>query len=334
MLGQHLAMPFLRDLVAQVRFLLALPLLVAAEPFIGTRLAEIARQFVEAKVLHEEEVMRFEVAARSVVRLRDSWLAELILLGLAFLPSLVNVLPEQDVGTTSWWEGLTGGSPQPSAAGWWYLLISMPLFRFLMLRWAYRFGLWAILLWKISLLRLRLSAIHPDRAGGLGFLMASPPVFWPVAFALGSVLAATAAYRISHAQARLLPTEVAIGAFIVLATVVPILPLLAFAPKLARVRWHGVIRLGKLGEMYANSFDEKWGRPHTDAADELLGTADIQTLADLGSSFDAARGTRIVPVSIGSVLGLAVSAVAPMVPLLLLFYPAKEILKALLRVFL
>jgi len=148
------------------------------------------------------------------------------------------------------------------------------------------------------------------------------------------VLAASAAHRITYAQARLLPTEIAIGAFIVLATVVPILPLLAFAPKLARVRWHGVIRLGKLGEMYANSFDEKWGRPHTDAADELLGTADIQTLADLGSSFDAARGTRIVPVSIGSVLGLAVSAVAPMVPLLLLFYPAKEILKALLRVFL
>ena len=334
LLGQRVAVPFLGDLVTHVRFLVALPLLILAEPFIGARLADIARQFTEAGILPEEDVSGFAAAAKSGARLRDSGLAELILLGLAYSGGLINVLSEQGTGFATWRAAQEGASVEFTAAGWWYLLVSMPLFRFLVLRWVYRFCLWTMFLWKISRLRLQLSAIHPDRAGGLGFLSTAPAAFSPIAFALGCVLSAAAARRIAQAETGLLSTEIAIGVFIVLATVIPILPLLAFTPKLVRARWRGVIRLGRLGETYAQAFDEKWMDRRTETADELLGTADIQTLADLSSSFDAARRTRLVPVGLGSVLSLAVSAAAPMAPLLLLFYPVKEILKLLLGVLL
>ena len=325
---------FLADFIAHVRFLVALPLLILAEPFIGARLADIARQFTEAEILPDEDVPQFAAAAKSIARLRDSGLAELILLGLAYSGGLINVLSEQGIGFATWRAAQEGASVEFTAAGWWYLLVSMPLFRFLVLRWVYRFCLWTMFLWKISRLRLQLSAIHPDRAGGLGFLSTAPAAFSPIAFALGCVLSAAAARRIAHAETGLLSTEIAIGVFIVLATVIPILPLLAFTPKLVRARWRGVIRLGRLGETYAQAFDEKWADRRAETADELLGTADIQTLADLGSTFDAARRTRLVPVGLGSVLSLAVSAAAPMAPLLLLFYPVKEILKLLLGVLL
>ena len=334
LLGPRVAMPFLGDLVTHVRFLVALPLLILAEPFIGARLADIARQFTEAEILPDEDVARFGAAARSVARLRDSGLAEVILLGLAYSGGLINVLSGQWAGLVTWRGTQVGASMELTAAGWWHLLISMPLFRFLVLRWVYRFCLWTMFLWKISRLRLRLSAIHPDRAGGLGFLAAAPAAFSPIAFALGCVLAAAAARRIADAETALLSTEIAIGVFIVLATVIPILPLLAFTPRLVRARWQGAMRLGRLGETYAQAFDEKWTGRRAETVEKLLGTADIQTLADLNSTFHAAGHTRLVPVGAGSVLSLAVSAAAPMAPLLLLFYPVKEILKMLLAVLL
>ncbi len=333
-LGQRVAVAFLGDLTTHVRFLIALPLLIVAEPLIGARLADIARQFTDADILPDEDVGRFAGAARSVMRLRDSGLAELVLLGLAYSGALINVLSEQGAVLATWRAAQEGASVEFTAAGWWYLLVSMPLFRFLVLRWAYRFGLWAMLLWKVSRLRLQLSAIHPDRAGGLGFLAAAPAAFSPIAFALSCVLSAAAARQMAYTETRPLSTEIAIGAFIVLATVIPILPLLAFTPKLVRVRWRGIMRLGRLGEAYAQAFDEKWTDRERETADELLGTADIQTLADLNSSFEAAMRIRLIPVGVSSVLGLAVSAAAPVAPLLLLFYPVKEILKMLLGVLL
>ncbi|MCJ7549156.1 MAG: hypothetical protein MUQ30_05700, partial [Anaerolineae bacterium] len=332
--GQHLPVPFLGDLVAQVRFLVALPLLIVAEPFIGARLADIARQFTDSEILPDEDVAGFSTVARSISRLRDSGLAELILLGLAYSGGLIGLLSDRWTGLVTWRGTLVGGSAGLTGAGWWYMLISMPLFRFLVLRWAYRFCLWTMFLWKISRLRLQLSVTHPDGAGGLGFLAASPSVSSPIIFALGCILSAAAARRIIHAESGLLSIEITIGAFIVLATLVPILPLLAFAPELVRARWRGILRLGRLGETYAQAFDEKWTDRRTETGGEMLGTSDIQTLADLNSSFDAARRTRLVPVSVGGVLTLAASAAAPMAPLLLLFYPVKEVLKMLLGVLL
>jgi hypothetical protein len=47
---------------------------------------------------------------------------------------------------------------------------------------------WARLLWRISKLNLHLSAAHPDRTGGLGFLGATPYAFVPLLVAQGSLL--------------------------------------------------------------------------------------------------------------------------------------------------
>ena len=69
--------------------------------------------------------------------------------------------------TVSSWQRL-GSTITP--AGWWYILISLPILYFFLACWAWLFLLWAWFLFRTSRLDLELTPTHPDRAGGLGFL--------------------------------------------------------------------------------------------------------------------------------------------------------------------
>ena len=69
------------------------------------------------------------------------------------------------------------------------------------------------------------------------------------------------------------------------------------------------------------------------ASDEpLLGSADVQSLADLGTSFEVVRRMRTVPVSRDTVLQFAVITLLPVAPLLLTMVSAEELLKRLLQI--
>src|SRR6185436_959678 len=78
------AIPFLHDIEAHVRFLVALPALVAAELVVHLRLRRVVAQFVERRIVPPEEKPRFENAIRSTIRLRNSVAAEVILLALVY----------------------------------------------------------------------------------------------------------------------------------------------------------------------------------------------------------------------------------------------------------
>jgi hypothetical protein len=70
-------------------------------------------------------------------------------------------------------------------------LTSNTLFLCLVLRWFWRFLIWATLLWRASRLRLQLMPLHPDRCGGLGFLTLFPGIFCGLVFALSCLIAAS-----------------------------------------------------------------------------------------------------------------------------------------------
>jgi hypothetical protein len=65
-------------------------------------------------------------------------------------------------------------------------------------------------------------------------------------------------------------------------------------------------------------------------ADEpLLGSADIQSLADLGNGFEYIRKMKPVPFSFRVVIQLAVITSIPCLPLLLLVFPVSKIINLL-----
>ena len=63
------------------------------------------------------------------------------------------------------------------------------------------------------------------------------------------------------------------------------------------------------------------------ASQQVLGSADIQSLADLGNSFERIRSMKLVPFTQRVALQVAVIAALPSLPLVLLAIPVAEILK-------
>ena len=108
-------------------------------------------------------------------------------------------------------------------------------------------------------------------------------------------------------------------------------PLLVFAPKLAAAKRAGLREYGTLAQRYVREFDQKWLRGGAPADEPLIGSADIQSLADLGNSFEVVKGMRLVPFTMQTVLQLAVVTLLPVVPLMLTMISLEELLTQALK---
>jgi hypothetical protein len=108
-------------------------------------------------------------------------------------------------------------------------------------------------------------------------------------------------------------------------------PLLFFFPQLAAARRAGLLEFGILAERYAREFDCKWLRGGAHADETLLGTPDIQSLADIGNSFVVVNEMRSVPFNMRTVLQLAATTLLPVAPLLLTMIPLEELLARLIK---
>jgi hypothetical protein len=90
--------------------------------------------------------------------------------------------------------------------------------------------------------------------------------------------------------------------------------------------------LDNLAERYVREFDAKWLRGGAPADEPLVGSGDIQSLADMSNSFEVARTMRIAPVTKEAILRLATAALIPVAPLALTMMPLEELLKRLIGV--
>jgi hypothetical protein len=234
--------------------------------------------------------------------------------------------------TPTWYATPSAEGLRLTLAGDWYLYVSLPVFQFLLLRWYFRMFIWTRFLWKVSRIELRLAPTHPDRTGGLGFLSNTAYAFVPLAAAHGALLAGWLANRILYMGIPLTQFKAEIGLVVVLVLVLVFVPLLPFAPQLSRTKRRGALEYGVLGQRYAREFDAKWLRGGAPAGESLLGSADIQSLADLTNSVEVVRSMLAIPVTRGTVTSLVAATLVPIVPLLLTMMPAEELLKKLLGV--
>jgi hypothetical protein len=330
MLGGGTVVPFLLDADVHIRYLVALPLLIAAELVVHRRMRTLVAQFLERRLIPEGAMARFEAAIASAFRLRNSVLAEVLLIALVYGVGILIVWRQYvALDTTTWYATPTSDGSKLSLAGMWYGYVSLPIFQFLLCRWYFRVAIWTRFLWQVSRIPLSLIPTHPDRVGGLGFLANTAYAFGMLALAHGTLLAGQLANRIFYLGAGLpeFKGEIAIMVVFVLALVLG--PLLVFAPQLAEAKRTGLREYGTLAERYVREFDSKWLRGGTPANEALVGSADIQSLADLGNSFEVVRTMRLVPITKEMILRLAAVTLAPVVPLALTMMPLEELLKRL-----
>ena len=173
---------------------------------------------------------------------------------------------------------------------------------------------------------------HPDRCGGLAFLANVCPAFAPVLLAQSAVLAGAIADKIFFSGAQLPQFKVEVIVLVAWMLLSVLGPLLVFAPVLAHAKRVGLREYGSLAQRYVGDFDQKWLRGGAPAEEALLGSADIQSLADLGNSFEVVSGMRAIPFTRDAVVQLAVFALAPLVPLLLTMISLEELLKTLVKI--
>jgi hypothetical protein len=111
-----------------------------------------------------------------------------------------------------------------------------------------------------------------------------------------------------------------------------IAPLLVFLPLMARSKRAGLSEYGGLAQRYVREFDQKWLRGGAPAGEALVGSADVQSLADMGNSFEVVKGMRLVPFGKDMVMQLAVITLLPLAPLVLTMIPLRELLDRFLQV--
>src|SRR5215470_1588149 len=71
-MGPPSPLPFFRDIESQVRFLIVLPLLIAAELVVHLRTRAIVAQFVDRELVRPADIPHFEGLIASAMRLRNS----------------------------------------------------------------------------------------------------------------------------------------------------------------------------------------------------------------------------------------------------------------------
>jgi hypothetical protein len=316
----------LLDVSIGSRYLLALPLLIAADAVCLPALGRILRHFRDSGLVAETSLPRFDALVQSTRQLVQSPGAELGLVALAYVGTLAlgSVLYPETVST--WVVPIRDGVGQVSLAGWWRALVSQPLFLVVQLAWLWRILLWARLLWGIAHMELRLVPSHPDLAGGLGFTVASLRAFMMVSLALAVSVAGTVAEGVLHRGQPLQLFRIPVGGFVALMLVLFAGPLLFLAFPLLRAQPRGRLQYGALATAMGQEFERRWLQPGSVNAESLV-VQDFSATTDLYSIASNVYHMRIVPLDLRSLVPLALATVLPFVPVILIALPFKQVLE-------
>jgi hypothetical protein len=330
--GNGVAVPFLKDIEVHARFLVALPLLIVAELVVHVRMRTIASEFVVRGLVTPETIERFRDAVRSAFRLRNSVAAEVAMVAIIYalgVPLLWREAAALDVPT--WYADASKGSTGLTAAGIWFVYVSVPLFQFLLLRWYFRLVVWLRFLWQVSRIPLDISAMHADRMAGFGFLAGTAFAFVPLAMAHGALLAGVIANRIFYVGAPLTDSKMEVALVVAFLLLLVFGPLTVFAQQASLAKRTATRVYGRLAQRYVSDFEHTWLPGGLPAEASPLGSGDIQSLADLSNSLETVRATRLVPITRQAVMTLVVATLVPVAPLLLTVIPAEELARRLLK---
>ena len=323
---------FILDFGAHTRFLITPPLLILAEAICAPRLAAIARQFLYADLVAEADRSRYEYAVRSTRQLMNSTTAEVATIAFAYGLIAALFITQQPIEGPLWHTTVPGGPVALSPAGWWALLVSLPILLTLLLGWLWRIGLWARFLWLMSQIDLKLIPSHPDRAGGLRFLATSLKGFLPLGFALGVMSVGPALNQVVHLHVSPLQfKQVALGVPIFV-IVLCVGPLFVFTRRLMSEQHRGIFQYGALAGRMGQQLERKWISTGERLGSDALEVQDFSATTDLNSIAANVYLMSLVPLDMKLLVLLVVVTALPFVPLVLLAVPLDVIFRDIAQI--
>jgi hypothetical protein len=327
--GDAVTIPLIKDFPPNARFLVALPLIILAQGIIAPRIRYAARQFIETGIITDEVLPEYESKIERILALRDSRIAEVIILLIAYFGAYTILRTGLPDTATTWYVNVEGGTKTITPAGYFYLFISTPLYQFFMFRWMWRYILWVSFLRGVSKMKLHLLPTHPDDCGGLGFLQLTQRVFGIIVFITSMMLASQLAGGIVYENGSFLDQKFIVIGFLLFVLALFTFPLFFFGGKLVIAKREGLLKYGAFATKYSRAFDRKWIRGENPENEPMLGSGDMQSLADLGNSYNVIQEMKPIPIGKETLIALLVPGIIPMIPLLLYEVPVKDIFDAL-----
>lgn len=325
----NVMIPFLYDPSAHIRFLLSVPVLIVAEVVIGPRIVAATSHFLTSGLIPEDRYRDFDTAIVDAIRLRDSTLAEGIILAITYFGAFVSIRFLS--ATVSTWHSLVTESGHGfTFAGYWYALVALPIYQFLIYRWLWRTFIWCRFLRRVSKLDLQLIPTHPDQAAGLGFLGETHRLYAIFIFAFAATVSAIACREVLFDKVPIQSYKIPIAALVMIMVLLFLGPLFMFAPVLLRTRRKALQEYSTLACKLGRLYDRKWvkGNP---AGESLLSTPDNTSLASYSRDYELVDRMRVFPFEPRTAVVLALAGLIPMVPLLATVMPMEEIFKLLLK---
>jgi hypothetical protein len=331
----HGFVPFSYDLDVHIRFLLSLPLLLIAEPFVHKRIRAIVQQFREGELIPKHAYSQLDRAIESAMTLRNSVKIEIFMAIIVYTFGHLIWLNQAALDNSTWYSFFKDGQQHFTSAGLWYAFVSIPIFQFILLRRYFRMFIWTRFLWKVSQIEMNLVPIHPDRAGGLGFLEISVAAFAPLLLAQGTLLSGTIANQIFYEGKSLLDfnLEIFSGMGILLLQVLG--PLCVFIPCLTHVKCQGLLKYGALTRRFVKDFEAHWVHHEASSSEEaLIRSGDVQFLNDMAGSYQILHEMRSVPFGKAIFWQTILAGSLPLFPLILTLFSFNDLVKRLLGILL
>jgi hypothetical protein len=310
--GPLVTRPFLLDWGVWARFVVAIAILVLMERLVAERLKAHLRQFVETPLLAPGAMPAAGEALARALRRRDSAVAEIVCVVLAYAATLVGAYAGATTQGSSWLSTGAPGAEHLSVAGWYVALVSGPLFWFLLLRWLWRHLVWALLLYEISRLELRLVVTHPDGVGGLAFIGQYPNAFSAMVLAMSCVLAAAIAKAFQQDALELTAYGYMMAAWLITVLLLFGVPLLAFRRPLGRLKQQALLASSAAATRHFRAAERAALGGNLAAATDADATA-VGDIPNPTATYTAAKKLRTIAFSREALLPVATAAILPLV---------------------
>lgn len=327
--GTRVDVPLLEDFLPYGRYFLGVPILIAAEWAVGRRLGLAVAELRNSEEFDGQALETFDAVIARAIALWHGPYVMAVIVAAVYGFTLLTVFLGTGAAAGTWEHYEYPGKSAPSLAGLWQLLVSAALLRVLTYRWLWRWLIWAWVLWRIARLPIAVSPVHPDRAGGLGFLGSAQTGFAVLVLVISLQLACLVANTVSHVSAQLSGYLGHAVLLVIMSVVFVFAPLVVLIPRLSLAKWESDAPLSG----WANRMD-RYLEKKLDEGDvsRILSEAEISSITDYGALLTYAREMRIVPVSNQDLLVVVGAALLPVVPLLFMAMPAQEVLEKLLVV--
>jgi hypothetical protein len=320
----------LKNYMVYSRIAVAVPVLLIGQFVMDQSSRFIVAYIRKAKLLDTEDLDKLNSIIATIRRVRDAAFPELIIAALVFV-EIVLVWNRTFATVSDFGVYRDGGIARLTPAGWYYGLVSLPIYNFLLALDLWKWLVWSFVLFRVSRMNLRLLATHPDSHAGLGFLGLSAIGFMPLAFAVSAAIGGDWRDQILNHGASLSNFRLSAIILLSLIFIVALAPLSFFVTRLTLLRKLAMLDYGVLAQSHVVDVHDKWFSDRGNNGEPHLSAQEVSALADLTIAYGHIKRMLPFPADIGTLVWLVLAVAAPLFPVVLAEIPFSVVVKGLFQ---